>query len=113
MTERMASGINRLRLDTGAKKRFGNAVKMWWKQRYNLGAISNHESEETQIEALKEATRSQRNARRSYNIISRSDPKTRQPICTVISAVDRGESIGERRVSDKKMRRTQEKFLCT
>ncbi len=49
------------RLDTGGSEADSkDAVKMVRKQRYNLGAISLRKAEEMQIEALKEATRSQR-----------------------------------------------------
>ncbi len=45
----MASGwMTVWRLDTGLK-RFGKTQSRWWKQRYNLGAITK-ESEEIQIE---------------------------------------------------------------
>ncbi len=36
-------------------KRFGKTQSEWWKQRYNLGAISPRKAKEMQIEALKEA----------------------------------------------------------
>ncbi len=38
----------------------GKTQSRWWKQRYNLGAITK-ESEEMQIEALKEAYRAKGN----------------------------------------------------
>ncbi len=55
MTERMAMVDDRL--DTGELKRFGKTQSRWWKQRYNWGDVL-AESEEMQIEALKEAKRS-------------------------------------------------------
>ncbi len=61
MTERMAERVDdRLRLDHRELKRFGKTQSRWWKQRYNLGAISPRKVEETQIEALKRLMRSQR-----------------------------------------------------
>ncbi len=57
--ERMASGwMTVWRLDTGRLKRFGRTQSRWWKQQVQLGGDITKESEEMQIEALKEATRS-------------------------------------------------------
>ncbi len=55
MTERMASGwMTVWRLDTELKRFRKDAVR-WWKQRYNLGAISPRKAKKYKIEALKEA----------------------------------------------------------
>ncbi len=89
-----------------------DAVKMRWKQRYNL-AISPRKAKKCKSRRWKEGLRGAKGkcmAKRIPAVIHVDE--TNSPHLHCDGAVDRaGESIGERRDRRKKMRRTQEKFL--
>ncbi len=92
-------------------KRFERRSQDGGKQRYAGGDITK-ESEEMQIEALKEAYEELKEMYGEENIIAVIHETRQRPICIVILVpLDRW-GIGEGRDRrQKKMRRTQEKFL--
>ncbi len=86
---------DRWRLDTGAKQ-FGKTQSRWWKQRYNLGAISPGKAKKCKIEALKNLRGAKGNVwRREYVAVIRRQT-TPHLHCRFLCPLTKRESIGEK-----------------